>query len=289
MKLLLLLAAVACLSACGGGGGGGGGAAGGGEETAVSLEARFQGPGPAAVIQTTALSDGLTYVVYSPSTLASDGYLNPVVAYGNGSQDVCNGSVSRPYASHLASWGFVVICPESPSTGLGTQILQAVNFIVAENGRAGSAFEGQLDTRAIATSGHSQGATGALNANVLAKGLVKTTLALAFVDPEYHSGRGQPALRELTGPVFLASGCDDPLTTWQDNYFDEFVTPVVKACRVGTAHVAMAAATHGYAVAWFMYTLRGDARARGAFVAADGRPEIALNPLWQRWRSKQLP
>ena len=241
------------------------------------------------MVQTSAVTaNGMTVVLYHPSTINTDGYANPVIAYGNGSFAVCTEGQSKAFSRHLASWGFVVVCPESPSTAFGTQILQAVKFMVAENSRAGSAFEGQLDTVAIGTTGHSQGATGALNANTLSGGLVKATMTLAFVDPVLHDN-DQPRLGDVKGPVFLASGCDDPLTTNQDNYFDQFATPVVKACRVGAAHGPMVEASRGYAVAWFMYTLRGDAQARGAFVASNGRPEISLNPLWQGWRSKQLP
>ena len=254
------------------------------------VEDMFQPAGPAPVIQA-AVADaaGMTYTLYYPSTLTSDGFLNPVIAYGNGSIAVCNAGLSQAFGRHLASWGFVVACPDHSQTGFGTEIFQAVKFMIAENGRTGSAFQGQLDTLAIGVSGHSQGATGALNANSMSRGAIKSTVTLAFVDPVHH-GSDQPRLNDVKGAVFLASGCEDPLTTNQDNYFEELLTPVVKACRAGATHATMVTASLGYTVAWFMYTLRGDARARSAFLTTDAQdPELSRNPRWLGWRSKLLP
>lgn len=278
--LLVVLAflAVAC-------GGGGDGAA-----TPGSLvQDRFAAGGPATALQAAAAdSTGMTYTVYYPATFATDGYLNPLIAYGNGSFAACTGDLARTIGRHLASWGFVVVCPDHSQTGLGTEILQAVRFMVAENSRAGSMFQGQLDTSAIGASGHSQGATGALNANSKAAGAIRSTVTLAFVDPSHH-GIDQPRLGEVTGPVLLVSGCSDPLTTRQDDYFDALPTAAAKACRVGAAHGDIVHASLGYTTAWFMYTLRGDAQARGAFLAANGAaPEMALSPDWLGWRAKLL-
>ncbi len=231
---------------------------------------------------------GRRYTLYYPSTLASDGFRNPLITYGNGSFATCTGRVAQAFGRHLASWGFAVVCANSSQTGFGTEILQAVNFMVAENTRAGSVFHGELDTDAIGAAGHSQGATGALNANTKSSGAIRSTVALAFVDPEQH-GSDQPRLADLNGPVFLASGCDDPLSTRQNAYFDEIRTPVVKACRVGAAHDMVAVALD-YVTAWFMFTLRGDSVARGAFIGADAAaPEVALDPDWRDWRSKRFP
>lgn len=247
--------------------------------------------GPAAVAQAIAAGPGgLTFVLYYPSTLGSDGFPNPVVAYGNGTGAVCTqNGFAEAVGRQLASWGFVVVCPDVPNTGYGLEVLEAVRFMVAENDRVGSVFRGQLDTASIGAAGHSQGATGALNANIRAAGAIRSTATLAFVDRALH-GSDRPKLTDVRGPVFLVSGCEDPMTTEQDSYFDELPTPAAMACRVGANHLTMVRASLGYVTAWFMYTLRGDALARRAFVASGGElPEIPLNSGWTRWRSRLLP
>lgn len=281
-----LVAAVTCAAqlavGCGGGQSGSSG---------ETVEATYLRTGPAAITQSIAAGPGgLTFVLHYPTNLATDGYLNPVIAYGNGSGAVCTqGQLAEGVSRHLASWGFVVVCPDVMNTGLGNEILAAVRFMLAENSREGSVFKGQLDTASIGATGHSQGATGALNANRMAAGAIRSTVTLAFVDRALH-GSDRPRLADVRGPVFLASGCSDPMTTEQELYFGEMPTAAAMACKVGADHVGMVRPSLGYTTAWFLYTLRGDAFARGAFVATEGQqPEVARNPGWINWRSKQLP
>jgi hypothetical protein len=277
----------AVVFACGlpgcGGGGGSGGATGG------QAAATFAPAGPAAVMRAASQdAAGSSYTVYYPSTLHSDGVLNPVIAYGNGTYAVCTTGLSEAFGRHLASWGYVVVCPDHSHTGFGTQVLEAARFMVAENARVGSEFHGRLDIDAIGSAGHSQGATGALNANAQSGGLIKTTVTFAFVDPEHH-GQDQPPLGRVSGPVLLLSGCADTFTRLQDPYFDQLATPTAKACRSGAGHVDMFRPGLVYAAAWFHYVLRGDAVARTAFVATGGvEPEMATDPDWSGWRSKGL-
>jgi hypothetical protein len=281
-----LLAIAATLVACGGGGGGGAGAA-------LPVEAKFQAAGPAGVLQLAgADAAGVGYTVYYPSTLASDGFANPVITWGNGSFGSCADPRSaQAYGRHLASWGFVVVCANIEQTGTGNEIWSAVQFMRAENGRDGSVFRGQLDTASIGAAGHSQGATGALNANLQSAGAIRSTVALAFVDPADHGGpQNVPPLAQVQGPVLLLSGCADPVTTNQANYFRAFTAPVARACRLDATHVGMLAASLAYTAAWFTSTLRGDAMARGAFVGSgDSAPEVARNPGWTDWEAARLP
>ncbi|SEG74489.1 hypothetical protein SAMN04489712_110231 [Thermomonospora echinospora] len=263
-----------------------------GAAPALPVQDRFQALGPAPVTTGRATdAAGRTYTLHHPSNLTDDGFANPIVTWGNGSNAGCADYAAT--LAHLASWGFVVICADSGATGWGTRIWAAVQHLIAENARDGSVFHDRLDTTRIGAAGHSQGATGALNANVLSNGAITSTVPLAFVDPWWHvPARQRPDLPKVKNPVFLVSGATDFLTfqSRQQTYFDRLTAPAAKAAVVGKGHNGMVRAATAYTTAWFLYTLRDDAFARGAFAATDQTtPEIRRNPAWTGWAAKDLP
>lgn len=71
-----------------------------------------------------------------------------------------------------------------------------------------------------------------------------------------------------------------PLWSLQENY-DAISNDVMKvlARRVNTDHGDMLPRADGYMTAWFMYQLKGDTEASGAFLGEDA--ELLSNPNWQ--------
>jgi hypothetical protein len=124
-----------------------------------------------------------THTLYWPAKW-SKGPL-PIIAWGNGADNMCSNS-SLPYAaflSEIASHGYFVVAvgnddidypqPDGleiladgrPIRTQASALMKAVDWAIAENGRAGSPYEGKLDTRKIAYMGHACGGQQAMAAS----------------------------------------------------------------------------------------------------------------------------
>src|SRR5689334_16388712 len=104
-----------------------------------------------------------THAVYRPRDLRPFGARNllPVVAFANGGCRNTSGEF-RNFLSDLASQGFLVIAigPAGNAVVMGSeertnmtapsQLLDAVTWAIAENGRAGSAYYQKVDTGKVA-------------------------------------------------------------------------------------------------------------------------------------------
>ncbi|NBX25035.1 MAG: alpha/beta hydrolase [Planctomycetes bacterium] len=85
----------------------------------------------------------------------------PVVAFGHGFVTTVDRYVST--SAHLASWGFVVILPQtqgglSPShSALAADLVASMDWLAAESVRAGSPWFGSIDADRRGVMGHSMG------------------------------------------------------------------------------------------------------------------------------------
>jgi hypothetical protein len=256
---------------------------------AADIENAYKATGTWAV-STANVSDsgGKTYVVHYPTNLGSGGYDHPVITWGNGT-----GAAPSRYTAllnHLASWGFVVIATTSTGTGTGNEMLAGAQYLVAENGRSGSQFYQNLDTGKVGAMGHSQGASGALNATTKSNGLIVSTMVFNLPNEGWISGEHKTDFTKLTRPVFLVTGTGD---TWistasgNTSHYNKIPGPAAKAVLKGAGHNTVQNAGNGflgYATAWARYTLAGDQTARGAFVG--NPPEINTNTNWQNQAQK---
>lgn len=266
---------------------------GGGGEPGGPVEEKYSDTGPSAVTTERASAPGTPGVmlVY-PSDLGAEGYDHPILTWGNGTigdPDPCGATEGNggPF-SHLASWGYVVVCANTGWSGSGNEILAAANWLVDQDSNPGSVFFDKLDTDKVGAFGGSQGASGAVNAMNKSDGLIDSTWAWALTDPWAHIWGAPPDMTQVDNPVFLASGNTDWLTLQpqQQTYYDQISGPAAKAALVNTGHES-GGNDIGYAIAWFKYTLEGDDFARSAFVG--NSPEIASNSNWTNWASKNLP
>lgn len=263
-------------------------------ESGGPVEEQFAAAGPWAVTTSTASAPGTpdVYLAY-PTNLGADGYDHPILTWGNGTTDVANPcqayeEIGANIISHLASWGYVVVCPQSGSTGAGTEMLAAAQWLVGQDSNANSVFFDKLDTSKVGSIGHSQGADGAVNAMNASNGVITSSIALALVVEVVHFWP-LPDFGQVQDPLLLASGTADFLVNEEEQkrHFDAVPGPAAKAAAVGANHPGTMEASLGYATAWFKYTLEGDQTARSAF--AGDSPEIASNSSWTNWAGKNLP
>ena len=121
-----------------------------------------------------------THTIYRPMDLGSlQGQKLPIIAWGEGGCSN-NGAFYKNFLTEIASHGFLAIAvgpprqpqpagnpgPPPPGRGAGnaggpatksSQLIDAINWAVAENGRKDSKYYNRLDTAKIAVMGHSCG------------------------------------------------------------------------------------------------------------------------------------
>jgi pimeloyl-ACP methyl ester carboxylesterase len=277
------------------------------------IEAQFAAAGPYATT-TGSLTDagGRTYTLFYPSNYAALGFASPIITWGNGSS--ATPSNYTALLTRFASYGFTVIASTSQNTGSGIEIDAGANDLVAANGTSGSPFYQHLDVTKVAAVGHSQGAGGATRAatnDPLITTLLTFSLpATTWVGTNAGCPTSKPAgtnyplstatcmyhVPAVTQPVFFLGtrGLTDSLIaspSTQTAYYNSLVGHT----GPGEAVVGLVTKTNGktadhnsvqtdpqgewgYAVAWLMYRLRGDATAAGAFTGTT--PEVLANTNW---------
>lgn len=268
---------------------------------------RGSGPFPAIM----EVDPGLArHVIYRPDNLAalSDKKL-PLFIWGNGACSDDGASV-RNHLLEIASHGYLVIAPgfvgeelarvqaaRGPSApGLprsvptSTQDLRdALDWALAENGRAGSKYLGRLDTAAVAAAGFSCGGVQALE---LATSDDRVTALIVQNSGLFSDGAaripgmelGKAALAKLRTPVLYLQG--GPTDIAWDNGRDDFqridhVPIAMVALPVGhggTYFDPHGGAAAAIAVDWLEWQLRGDRTAARSFLGENCR--ICTTPGW---------
>ncbi len=268
------------------------------------IESTYLQPGPWAVTEKLGFgccdSTGAKFDVWYPTDLG--GAKHPIVLWGDGTKAVP--SQYTYLLRHLASWGFVVIGTENQQTGSGTDILGSLNFLKEQATTPASVFYGKLDTAAAGAIGHSQGATGVVNAMLASDGAIKTAVPIEIPKQALCSEAIKCTdTRKLTsGSVFFVNGSADgfisPSTQalpWQlaglqsnQAYYEATPANVAKAWATlngpdhndvqGQPDCAQASnpctsgvyGYLGYSTAWMMAQLRGDVAAIEAFRTGTG-------------------
>jgi hypothetical protein len=263
-----------------------------GPATAAStIETQYKTTGTWAVSTANVTdSGGKTYVLYYPTNLGAGGVDHAILTWGNGTN--ATPSKYTGILNHLASWGFVVIASTSTATGFGTEMLAGVNYLIAQNGTSSSIFYQNLDTTKVGALGHSQGASGALNATTASNGVIKTTVTVALPNPTWVSSQHRTDFTRIVNPVLFVHGSSDFISTasGQTGYYNQVAGAAAKATLTGAGHNTIQGSGGGflgYITAWLMYVLPGDTTARGAFVGSP--PEINTNTNWQNQAEKNLP
>jgi hypothetical protein len=180
----------------------------------LPIEERYYAPGPWAVTTGKAVgccdSSGATFDVWYPTDLGRHGFRHPIITWGNGTN-----AVPSQYSfllAHLASWGFVVVASENTNTGTGQEILDAARWIVAQNDRASTPFYHALAPTRVGAIGHSQGASGALNALIKSDGLITTAVPIELPPQVYcvaTPARCADTRALRGGAFFLVNGSAD--------------------------------------------------------------------------------
>jgi pimeloyl-ACP methyl ester carboxylesterase len=261
------------------------------------IENTYKVRGSSSVLTADVVQAGqVTFKLFYPNDLGAHAQSHPIITFGSGT----NSSPSEYPAlmNQLASWGFVVVATTDGTEASGVEMLQGVDYMLAENNRLGSVFYQELNEAAIGALGHSQGAGGAVNA-VTDDPRVKTTVPVGLPDEKFVKGTPEDFfhVEDIRVPVLFLGGAADkfvasPATL--TNFYSR-IAPGVGAgvgSLKGASHSAITRDGNGflgYVTAWMRYQLSGDTYARQAFVPTGTTPaEFTVNTAWQNTALKNL-
>ena len=252
--------------------------------TGGEIEAKYLTMGAHEVkyAEAEAPGDWKKFEAFYPADLETEANTYPVVVFANGT-----GVAASKYKAlfrHLASWGFIVLGNEDPSTCTGASAEATLAWLLEQNDDPDSVFYQKVDTEHIGISGHSQGGVAVFNAvseqphgglYTCAVSLSPTEWALAMaIGLDYDPGK-------MTIPTLILAAPENDVITPDGvkGLADAIPAGTVRALRPGMDHGKMLYSADGYVTAWFMWQLQGDKNAAKAFVGE--RPEILDNPLYQ--------
>jgi dienelactone hydrolase len=170
---------------------------------------------------------------------------------------------------------------ERPSPTYAAQLIQAIDWAVAENKRPGSPYYGKLDPSRIAVMGQSCGGLQALDAAHDPRVRTLAVLNSGIFPENGRSWRMAAAhadkadLKTLHGTVLYLSGDpkDVAFPQAEDDYAQIGQVPVYRAWRENTPHTGTYRDKNGGAfgevvVAWLDWQLKGDRKASQLFLGA---------------------
>ena len=182
------------------------------------------GPGPFKPMHVERMGPMGNSWIFFPTELGKDGLKHPVFQWGPGA-----GTGPADYVdhlNHLASHGFVVIC--QPSTMSGKD---ALDWILAENGKSGSMFYQKLDPMKVGRGGHSMGSFQTFSE------AADPRLTLYIL---VCGGGGGANAAQIHAPTLILGGDDDFATSGYNGDFDRITKPVVFLIKSSTDHIACA-------------------------------------------------
>lgn len=229
------------------------------------------------------------YEMFYPSELAERQRKYPVIVVSNGTG--MKASKSRHILEHYASWGFIVIGTEETYSwnAFGAEMcirhLERLNGNESIDGKKNIFYE-KVDFGNVGIIGHSQGGVSVINAitDTDHKDVFKTAVSLSPTNKELAEALEWPYdATKVSIPVLVFSGeggGDDWVITGEQlaDLYEDIPSDKVAARRKDAAHGVTSHYEDGYVMAWFMWQLKGDAKAAKAFTGP--APEILDNPFY---------
>ncbi|MET0287914.1 MAG: hypothetical protein ABW352_25720 [Polyangiales bacterium] len=214
------------------------------------------------------------YVLFHPQELGKDGVKHPIVTWGPGAAENAGSFVTL--LNHFASHGFVVISYDG--TPNGEELTKGIDWLVAENARSGSMFNGKLDTSKVASGGHSAGSLATFR--IAKDARLTTTLHLCGGTFDPHTD-----IENLHAPALFICGesggdgllVGDVARPNCDIDFKNAKVPVFYGIPKGASHMspteigdaALRSKFAAASVGWLRWQLAGDEAQKKVFVGAD--------------------
>jgi hypothetical protein len=194
---------------------------------------------------------GLFYPNNTPS-----GVKLPIFLWGCGGGS--NPSAYVDHMNHIASWGFVAIA--EVSSGSGTELLEALEWLTTQNNTRNSALYQKLDLTKVAAGGHSMGSIGTFQ--IASDPRLTTTIHVAGGS---FNGQGP---RNLRNPTAYMCGQNDQMGATDNAQTDYTNTtvPIFMTVMNGVDHMAAARQGLPAITAWLLWHLKGETQRQGDFL-----------------------
>jgi dienelactone hydrolase len=221
--------------------------------------------GPFSTVVEANVGPGGNYTIFRPDPLGKDGFLHAPIIYGHGIGGQVSGAAN--FLRNIASHGFVIIgCnvlnggPNSPANN--TAMTNGLNWILQQNGAAGSKYQGKLAVDRASSMGYSVGGTAAVD--IGGHEAIKTVVSI----------HGHISTATLRGTLLQTSGT-------RDNVGLPMQQQTFANSKVQTFLGTVTNADHGYIsrdnggvqrpaiVAWLRYWIYNDTGARHYFYGDD--------------------
>lgn len=190
-----------------------------------------------------------------PANLGQDGVKHPIFTWGCG-----GGSQPSQYRDHLnrlASHGFIV--EAHVSTGELKDHKSIIDWLISENGRAGSPYYQKLDTSKIAAGGHSMGSIATFE--IAPDPRLTTTIHVAGGS---FDGNGY---KKWNKPVAIIAGEKDNLATGNATRdYERATVPAWFTLMTGVDHIMAAREGLAPMVAWLRWHLAGETERKAMFI-----------------------
>ncbi|MFD0319189.1 poly(ethylene terephthalate) hydrolase family protein [Streptomyces flavalbus] len=229
-------------------------------------------PGPYAVtIDTSAGPDDDGWLVY-PANAGQDGVDHPVFVWGPGA-----GSDPADYEDMLRQWashGFVVYSEVSSSSG--DYMVQALDWLEAQNRGTSSALYQDLDLTEVAFGGHSRGSIGTFD--VADEPRLETTVHVAGGS---FDGNGPDSLRN---PTLYVGGDEDFATANMERDYTNTDVPVWFNVLDNTDHIYATRNGQHIITAWLRWHLADEEFRRTADFLSPGCTFCGLGDVrYKNW------
>lgn len=221
--------------------------------------------GPFATVVEANVGPGNAYTIYRPDPLGKDGFVHSPIIFGNGTGMQI--SASAGMLKIIASHGFVIIgCnilnggPNNPASN--TSMTNGLNWILEQNGVAGSKYQGKLAVKRAASMGYSVGGTAAVDI-----GSHEALLTVVSI-------HGHISTTVLHGTLLQTSGDKDNVgLPMQQQTFANSKVPTFLGTVIGADHGYIQQNNGGVErpaiVAWLRYRLYNDTGAKPYFYGDD--------------------
>jgi predicted dienelactone hydrolase len=243
--------------------------------------------GPFAIGRDRDTGPGGAYDVFRPANL-TDGRRHPIISWANGTLFAL--ADYQKLIEHWASHGFVIIAGHTNTTAGGGTHKAGIDWLLAENARAGSPYAGALDPKRIGAAGHSQGGGATIAAGADKPGTTGITATLPLM-PLLSFESDATIVKRQTAPMLNINATRDnrdPAGAVASAIFSGATKELVQVAYVGVHEDAMNVAMHRPTLAWFRWRLMDDEVAAALFTP-DKTCGLCNDPAWQNLRWKNHP
>lgn len=201
---------------------------------------------------------------------------------GNGPYPIflfaCGGAMTprmyEQHLNHIASWGIVMVA--QISTGTGTELINALEWLTTENANPSSVIYQKLDLSKVAAGGHSLGSVSTFK--IADDPRLTTTINIAGGSLD---GEGGNAANLRNPTAYICAAIDEfGATKNAEIDYEKTTVPVFMTVMQAGEHITAPKNGLPAITAWLLWHLKGETQRQDDFLNANGEFQTGM------WESK---